>query len=158
MVTTEEGLEPRSVLSDLHDVVDSVFLALDNNEDWGLSGKRPDQYMSDVVADAAICEFLKPLGYGILSEESELLLPENKLFPTVVVDPLDGSSNFALYNDDAAGEDPANAASPMLFSNSIENDDQPSLLVFDLYFPNPSGSCDDERQSLPKFLSTFEVN
>ena len=58
-------------------------------------------------------------------------------------EPLDGSSNFALYNDDAAGEDPANAASPMLFSNSIENDDQPSLLVFDLYFPNPSGSCGD---------------
>ena len=93
MDTTEEGLEPRSVLSDLHDVVDSVFLALDNNDDWGLSGKRPDQYMSDVVADAAICEFLKPLGYGILSEESELLLPKNKLFPTVVVDPLDGSTN-----------------------------------------------------------------
>ena len=58
-------------------------------------------------------------------------------------EPLDGSSYFALYNDDVAGEDPANAASPMLFSNSIENDDQPSLFVFDLYFPNPSGSCRD---------------
>ena len=58
-------------------------------------------------------------------------------------EPLDGSSYFALYNDDLAGEDPANAASPMLFSNSIENDDQPSLFVFDLYFPNPSGSCRD---------------
>ena len=57
--------------------------------------------------------------------------------------PLDGSTNFALYNDDAAGEDPANAANPMLYSNSIENDGEPSLMVFDLYFPNPSGSCDD---------------
>ena len=58
-------------------------------------------------------------------------------------EPLDGSTNFALYNDDAAGEDPANAANPMLYSNSIENDGEPSIMVFDLYFPNPSGSCDD---------------
>ena len=89
----EETLDPRSVLSDLHDAVDSVFIALGNNDDWGLSGKRPDQYISDVVADTAIHEFLRPLGYGILSEESEFLLPENILFPTVVVDPLDGSTN-----------------------------------------------------------------
>ena len=89
----EEGLQARSVLSDLHDAVDSVFLALDNNDDWGLSGKRPDQYISDVVADTAIHELLKPLGYGILSEESDLLPPKDASLPTVVVDPLDGSTN-----------------------------------------------------------------
>ena len=89
----EEGLQARSVLSDLHDAVDSVFLALDNNDDWGLSGKRPDQYISDVVADTAIHELLKPLGYGILSEESDLLSPKDASLPTVVVDPLDGSTN-----------------------------------------------------------------
>ena len=93
MDLTEKPLEARNVLSDLHDAVDSVFLALENNDNWGLSGKRPDQYISDVVADTAIHELLKPLGYGILSEESEILTPENKLFPTVVVDPLDGSTN-----------------------------------------------------------------
>lgn len=93
MDKTEKPLEARSVLSDLHDAVDSVFLTLENNDDWGLSGKRPDQYLSDLLADAAIYESLKPLGYGILSEESEILAPENILFPTVVVDPLDGSTN-----------------------------------------------------------------
>jgi fructose-1,6-bisphosphatase/inositol monophosphatase family enzyme len=90
---TEKPLDERSVLSDLHDAVDSVFLALENHDDWGLSGKRPDQYLSDLVADAAIHESLKPLGYGILSEESEILTVENELFPTIVVDPLDGSTN-----------------------------------------------------------------
>ena len=58
MGATEESLEPQSVLSDLHDAVDAVFLALGNNSEWGLSGKRPDQYVSDVVADAAIHELL----------------------------------------------------------------------------------------------------
>ena len=79
MGATEESLEPQSVLSDLHDAVDAVFLALGNNSEWGLSGKRPDQYVSDVVADAAIHELLKPLGYGILSEESEILPPQKEL-------------------------------------------------------------------------------
>ena len=69
------------------------------------------------------------------------------LLATVRIFTIPGASRWFIklctYNDDAAGEDPANAASPMLFSNSIENDDQPSLLVFDLYFPNPSGSCGD---------------
>ena len=58
-------------------------------------------------------------------------------------EPLDGSSTFALYNDDAAGEDSGNGANPMLHSNSIENNNQPTFIVFDLYFPNPSGSCYD---------------
>ena len=93
MDLTEKPLEAHNVLSDLHDAVDAVFLALGNNSEWGLSGKRPDQYVSDVVADAAIHELLKPLGYGILSEESELLPPQKESFPTVVVDPLDGSTN-----------------------------------------------------------------
>ena len=84
MGETEESLEPQSVLSDLHDAVDAVFLAFENNNEWGLSGKRPDQYISDVVADTAVHELLKPLGYGILSEESELLHPQKESFPTVV--------------------------------------------------------------------------
>ena len=93
MDRTEDRLEERSVLSDLDDAVESGFLALENDDDWGLSGKRPDQYLSDLVADAAIHESLKPLGYGILSEESEILTAENELCPTIVVDPLDGSTN-----------------------------------------------------------------
>ena len=58
-------------------------------------------------------------------------------------EPLDGLPNFALYNDDLVGDDPTNPASPMLYSSSINHEGGPSLLVFDLYFPNPSGSCVD---------------
>ncbi len=57
--------------------------------------------------------------------------------------PPDGSQNFALYNDDAAGDDPFNPATPMLYSNPAFSGSAPSFLVFDLYFPNPSGPCED---------------
>ena len=56
--------------------------------------------------------------------------------------PPDGSQNFALYNDDAAGDDPFNPATPMLVSNPAFSGSAPSFLVFDLYFPNPAGSCE----------------
>tara|TARA_A100001011_G_scaffold363133_1_gene412808 strand:- start:621 stop:2687 length:2067 start_codon:yes stop_codon:yes gene_type:complete len=57
-------------------------------------------------------------------------------------EPPDGSTSFALYNDDAAGDDPMNPATPMIYSNSIFSGVDPSILVFDLYFPNPSGPCE----------------
>jgi len=57
--------------------------------------------------------------------------------------PPDGSQNFALYNDDAAGDDPMNPATPMLVSNPAFSGSAPSFLVFDLYFPNPSGPCEE---------------
>ena len=75
MGATEESLEPQSVLSDLHDAVDAVFLALGNNSEWGLSGKRPDQYVSDVVADAAST---------IRSQFAELVLVVNGCEPCEV--------------------------------------------------------------------------
>ncbi|MFL2983009.1 MAG: T9SS type A sorting domain-containing protein [Candidatus Neomarinimicrobiota bacterium] len=57
--------------------------------------------------------------------------------------PPDGSQNFALYNDDAAGDDPFNPATPMLVSNPAFSGSAPSFLVFDLYFPNPAGPCEE---------------
>ena len=57
--------------------------------------------------------------------------------------PPDGSQNFALYNDDAAGDDPFNPATPMLVSNPAFSGSDPSFLVFDLYFPNPAGPCEE---------------
>jgi len=84
------GADPSVVLSDLHDAADAVVAAFATQEDWGPSGNRGDQYVSDVVADRAVHDLLDPLGYGVLSEESGLSPGSG---PTVVVDPLDGSTN-----------------------------------------------------------------
>ena len=82
------------VLADLHRVADAVAEAFAGLGDggWGPSGEvgRPDQYASDVVADRVVHLVLDPLGYGVLSEESGLTPGPG---PTVVVDPLDGSTN-----------------------------------------------------------------
>jgi hypothetical protein len=56
--------------------------------------------------------------------------------------PPDGGQ-FAYYNDDAAGSDPLNPATPMLYSNPAFSGENPSFLVFDLFFPNPRGPCED---------------
>ncbi len=88
----EIGADPSVVLSDLHDVVDAVVSVFADLDDWGPSGNRPDQYASDVVADEAVRSVLLPLGYGLLSEESEVIEPADGR-PMVVVDPLDGSTN-----------------------------------------------------------------
>ena len=90
---SDDTWKSETVLSDLHDAVDEVFLAFENQDQWGLSGERPDQYFSDIVADEAIQGLLLPLGYGILSEESEIKVASKEAAPLIVVDPLDGSTN-----------------------------------------------------------------
>ena len=60
-------------------------------------------------------------------------------FPVPV--PEDGG-NFAYYNDDAAGETMF-SSNPMLTSNQCFSGLDPSFLVFDLFFPNPAGGCED---------------
>ena len=75
----------------LHDAATAVASALRGLEDWGHSGRRPDQYKSDVVADAAALEVLDRAGFGAFSEESGLHHPERAI--RVVIDPVDGSTN-----------------------------------------------------------------
>ena len=82
---------------------------------------------------------------GDSAENSSTYLP----FPS----PPDGSQNFALYNDDAAGDDPFNPATPMLVSNQAFSGNAPSFLVFDLYFPNVTGPCEDGQA----FADDFKV-
>jgi myo-inositol-1(or 4)-monophosphatase len=79
------------VLEVLHRTVDAVADRLSALADWGLAGTRPGQYRSDLVADEAATEVLRAAGLGIFSEESGRHLGEGAL--TVVVDPLDGSTN-----------------------------------------------------------------
>ena len=87
------SFDPTRVLSDLHDAVDAVAGAFDELDDWGPAGGRADQYASDVVADEAVLRMFDPAGYGVLSEESGFRPPTVDGAPTVVVDPLDGSTN-----------------------------------------------------------------
>ena len=53
---------------------------------------RPGQYALDLVADDAICAVLAPAGVEIVSEESGRTGPDDAEV-TVVVDPVDGSTN-----------------------------------------------------------------
>lgn len=80
---------------DLHATLDeaasAIRHALGELDDWGLAGTKPGQYRSDLAADAAAVEVLSGRGYGVLSEESGRHHPERPV--TVVVDPLDGSTN-----------------------------------------------------------------
>jgi fructose-1,6-bisphosphatase/inositol monophosphatase family enzyme len=54
--------------------------------------ERPGQYALDLVADEAICSVLAPAGVQIVSEESGRTGPDDAEV-TVVVDPVDGSTN-----------------------------------------------------------------
>jgi len=69
----------------------AVAASLGNLEDWGLAGTKPGQYLSDLAADRAAVDVLTGHGFGVLSEESGRHHPERDV--TVVVDPVDGSTN-----------------------------------------------------------------
>jgi myo-inositol-1(or 4)-monophosphatase len=80
---------------DLHAVLaeaaGAVRAALGDLDDWGLAGTKPGQYLSDLAADRAAIDVLTGHGLGVLSEESGRHHPERDT--TVVVDPVDGSTN-----------------------------------------------------------------
>jgi myo-inositol-1(or 4)-monophosphatase len=80
---------------DLHAVLteaaDAIRDALGGIDDWGLAGTRPGQYFSDIAADAVAIDVLTGHGLGVLSEETGRHHPERAV--TVVVDPVDGSTN-----------------------------------------------------------------
>jgi fructose-1,6-bisphosphatase/inositol monophosphatase family enzyme len=79
----------------LQDLLDETAAAigrvLGDLEDWGLAGTRAGQYRSDLAADAAALAVLDRAGVGVLSEESGRHRADAEL--TVVIDPLDGSTN-----------------------------------------------------------------
>ena len=82
------------LLALLHDTATAVRTALDGLEEWKLvGGVRNDEYTHDQVADAAALRALAAAPVGILSEETGLHQPEREI--TVVVDPVDGSTNAA---------------------------------------------------------------
>ena len=84
-------MNPDQVPALLDEAADAIVAALGGHEDWGLAGTRAGQYRSDLAADAAVLEVLDRAGVGVLSEESGRHRPDAAV--TVVVDPLDGSTN-----------------------------------------------------------------
>lgn len=79
----------------LRATADAVVDALSPLVDWGPSGRREGQYRSDLVADAAAHGVLDAAGVAVLSEESGEHPASTGDGITVVVDPLDGSTNAA---------------------------------------------------------------
>lgn len=73
------------------DIATSVRQAIHRQSDWGLSGQRPGQYTIDVDADAVVVDRLQAEGFAVLSEESGITAADQPI--TVVVDPIDGSTN-----------------------------------------------------------------
>jgi fructose-1,6-bisphosphatase/inositol monophosphatase family enzyme len=79
------------VLDVLNQVASEIGRSLVGLEDWGLAGTRDGQYRHDLVADRVALELLDRAGFGVLSEESG---PHDLDRPvTVVIDPVDGSTN-----------------------------------------------------------------
>jgi fructose-1,6-bisphosphatase/inositol monophosphatase family enzyme len=71
----------------------AVAAALADTADWGTADTVPGQHLSDLAADAAALEVLGGAGLAVYSEESGWTPSPGEL--TVVIDPLDGSTNAA---------------------------------------------------------------
>ena len=74
-------------------LTNDVLYALAGLDDWGLSGEKDTQYAHDVVADEVIIQPLLDAGLRVLTEESGLVSANESAKITVVVDPVDGSTN-----------------------------------------------------------------
>lgn len=89
-------MDADTALTLLDDAAAAVRAVLDTHDDWGPSGTKAGQYRSDLAADAAALEVLGGAGVTVLSEESGTTPGTGAAAAvTVVVDPLDGSTNAA---------------------------------------------------------------
>lgn len=79
------------LLAILADTAAAIADALEATADWGEAGTKPGQHHSDLAADAAAVAVLDAAGLGVLSEESGRHGADRAV--TVVLDPLDGSTN-----------------------------------------------------------------
>jgi myo-inositol-1(or 4)-monophosphatase len=83
-------VQPDAILDLFDELVTDLIDELAALDDWGHSGVRPDQYNHDVVADESLLRPLVEAGFTVLSEESAITGDGDI---TVVVDPVDGSTN-----------------------------------------------------------------
>ena len=87
-----------TVLELFGSICDATTTVLRTTTDWGESGRRPGQYLVDLDVDVICVAPILAAGYSVLSEESGLQHPDvtSSELGTVVVDPLDGSTNASL--------------------------------------------------------------
>ncbi len=81
-----------ALLALFDELVTEIRQSLSGLDDWGPSGERASQYRHDIVADNIVVPRLRSAGLRVLSEESGLVGTGEV---TVVVDPVDGSTNGA---------------------------------------------------------------
>jgi myo-inositol-1(or 4)-monophosphatase len=79
-----------SLFAPLRECAQVIGEAIKDHRGRGFSGKRPTQYHLDVVADEVALRILLGAGFRVVSEESGVS-GSGEL--TVVVDPIDGSTN-----------------------------------------------------------------
>jgi fructose-1,6-bisphosphatase/inositol monophosphatase family enzyme len=86
------------VLALFASICDQTADVVTRTTDWAESGVRPGQYRVDLDVDAVCVAPLLGAGFSVLSEESGLQYPVGgpNALGTVVVDPLDGSTNASL--------------------------------------------------------------
>ena len=87
------AIAPEDLLSLFEEISRSVAAALGSLADWGPTGTRPGQHLSDIAADEVATGALLDAGLGVCSEESGLQGEDRPVI--VVLDPLDGSTNAA---------------------------------------------------------------
>lgn len=85
------AVTPDGILELFDATTAAVADALGGVSDRRGKGGRAGQYALDLATDAAAVEVLVAAGVGVLSEESGIHHPEREV--TVVIDPVDGSSN-----------------------------------------------------------------
>ena len=93
---TDQRTSPTWLAGVLHEAAAAVADALVDTADWGEAGTRAGQHHSDLAADAAAVMVLRAAGLGVLSEESGRQGNDQQgsdAAVTVVLDPLDGSTN-----------------------------------------------------------------
>lgn len=87
-------MHPDAIIVLFDELVTDLSGELAKLDDWGHSGMRPDQYNHDVIADDVLLGPLLDAGFSVLSEESGLTAGSgSNATITVVVDPIDGSTN-----------------------------------------------------------------
>jgi fructose-1,6-bisphosphatase/inositol monophosphatase family enzyme len=101
-----QGDQVLGVLAAAAQVVADALAGID---DWLPPGDRAGQYALDLVADGPVYELLVGAGFGVLSEESGRHHADRAI--TVVVDPVDGSTNASrripYYNTSLCAVDAA---------------------------------------------------
>lgn len=86
-------MDDADLMATLARTVDAIRAALALVEDWGpqTGASTHQQYAIDLTADAPAVEILASAGLGVLSEESGVHHADREI--TVVMDPVDGSTN-----------------------------------------------------------------